>query len=192
MARPSMANQRREEILDALEACILSQGIQTTSLENIAEAAGVKRTILRHYIGNRDDIICALSARWRIKYSEQWQQILAWLPSKDKAETLIDSLFTVSSQDRIEATIIGEAIFSEAKRLAPIKEDQEQIMAEFIHHISEALSAQFPDQPSEKIELVSVGVYANYLMAESLLPLKLVDQIHQLKLSTKLLISTLS
>ena len=64
MPRPSMANQRREEILDALERCILEKGIQATSLEYLADKANMKRTILRHYIGNRDDIICALSQRW--------------------------------------------------------------------------------------------------------------------------------
>ena len=71
MARPSMAAQRIEEILDALEICILQNGIQASSLENIAETAGMKRTILRHYIGNRDDIICALSARLKDKYTAQ-------------------------------------------------------------------------------------------------------------------------
>lgn len=191
MARPSMANQRREEILDALETCILKQGIQTTSLENIAETAGVKRTILRHYIGNRDDIICALSSRWRALYSDQWQQLVAWLPSNDKAQSLIESLFAVSSKDRVNATIIGEAIFSEAKRLESIKQDQQHIMDEFIAHVSDVLKAEYTSADDEKIELVSHGIYANYLMAESLLPLKMVDEVHKLKLSSKLLVSTL-
>ncbi|TMP26884.1 hypothetical protein CWB99_17455 [Pseudoalteromonas rubra] len=192
MARPSMAAQRTEEILDALEACILKYGIQTTSLENIAETAGVKRTILRHYIGNRDDIICALSTRLRSRYSEQWQQVLHWLPSTNKIESIIDALFTVGSQERINATIIGEAIFSEAKRLPAIKQDQTSIMDEFITIISDVLRHEYPDANPDKVELVAHGIYANYLLSESFLPLTLVDQVYKLKAASKLLCTTLA
>ena len=192
MGRPSMAAQRVEEILDALEKCIIEKGIQATSLENIADTAGFKRTILRHYIGNRDDIICALSTRWSKFYSEQWQELIAWLPSTNKTESLIESIFTIGSKDRVNNTIIGEAIFSEAKRLESIKQDQEQIMAEFIACCSQVLKSDHPSADDVNIDLVSHGIYANYLMAESLLPLKLVDQIHKLKDSSKLLCKTLS
>lgn len=192
MARPSLAPQRIEEILNALEECILKYGIQATSLENIAETAGMKRTILRHYIGNRDDIICALSKRWRDKYSEQWQQLMPWLPTTNRSEAMIEALFTVGSAERVSATIIGEAIFSEAKRLSVIKEDQQHIMLEFHQYVSDALKVDYPDASDDKISLVSQGIYASYLMAESLLPLKLIEQVHQLKLSAKLLCSTLS
>ncbi|OCQ22540.1 hypothetical protein A7985_00815 [Pseudoalteromonas luteoviolacea] len=191
MPRPSMAAQRQEEILDALEVCILKYGIQATSLENIAETAGVKRTILRHYIGNRDDIICALSSRLKAKYSQQWQQLLPWLPSENKAESLIDALFTVGSKEQVNDTIVGEAIFSEAKRLPPIKADQQQIMSEFIEIVSNILKSQYTRASDDKIELVAYGIYANYLLSESFLPLTFVDQVHKLKSSTKLLCTTL-
>ncbi|WP_417436673.1 TetR/AcrR family transcriptional regulator [Idiomarina abyssalis] len=191
MARPSMAAQRKEEILDSLQQCILSYGIQATSLENIADKAGMKRTILRHYIGNRDDIICALSARFRSLYTQQWQQLLSWLPSNNKVEALLDSLFGVGNQEHIERTIIGEAIFSEAKRLEGVKQDQKSIMDEFIEIVSDLLKAQYPDAESNKISLVAHGIYASYLLAESFLPLHAVDQIYQLKATAKLLCTTL-
>ncbi|ESP93388.1 MULTISPECIES: TetR/AcrR family transcriptional regulator [Pseudoalteromonas] len=192
MARPSMAAQRIEEILDALEVCILKQGMQATSLENIAETANVKRTILRHYIGNRDDIICALSKRWRGIYSAQWQQVIDWLPNNNRSEALIETLFSVGSAEQLNATIIGEALFAEAKRLDAIKDDQQHIMSEFIEHVSEALKVDYPNAGDDKINLVSNGIYANYLMAESLLPLKFKEQVHTLKHSSKLLCTTLS
>lgn len=192
MARPSMAGQRREEILDALEVCILDKGIQATSLENIAEAANVKRTILRHYIGNRDEIICALSERWASKYSQQWQEILTWLPSVNRSEALIDSLFSTRSKEMVASTIIGEAIFSEAKRLAPIKAHQAQIMQEFIEHLVTVFSGQFVDADPQKVELVAYGIYSNYLMSESLLPLGMLDERYKLKLSSMLLCNQLS
>ncbi|WDE09557.1 TetR/AcrR family transcriptional regulator [Thalassomonas haliotis] len=192
MARPSMAPQRREEILDALEKCILAKGIQATSLENIADTAEMKRTILRHYIGNRDDIICALSQRWTDKYSQQWQETLTWLPQSNRAEALIDCLFAPRSKELVNNTIIGEAIFSEAKRLAEIKSHQQQIMQEFIGHLIREFSSQYTDADSKTIELVALGIYSNYLMSESLLPLNMLDEMYKLKQASQLLLSLLS
>lgn len=191
MGRPSMAAQRAEEILDALEACIIEHGIQATSLENIADKAGFKRSILRHYIGNRDEIICALSTRWSQVYATQWEEILHWLPKNNRAESLIDTIFVVGTKERVNNTIIGEALFSEAKRLPSIKQDQENIMVDFIKYFSDALAIDYPNADTSSVELVSHGIYANYLLAESFLPLKLIDQIHKLKQSSKLLCTVL-
>lgn len=191
MARPSMAAQRKEEILDALYECILSDGIQATSLENIADKAGMKRTILRHYIGNRDDIICALSARFRSLYSQQWERLLSWLPSMNRVDVLLDALFNVTNQEHVEMAIAGEAIFSEAKRLPEVKQDQQDIMDEFIQVVSGLLKEEYPCADDRRVSLVAHGLYANYLLAESFLPLKMIDQIYQLKAAAKLLCTTL-
>ena len=191
MGRPSMAAQRAEEILDALEACIIEKGIQATSLENIADKAGFQRSILRHYIGNRDEIICALSTRWNQVYATQWKELLNWLPGENQTESLIDTMFVIGSKESIDNTIIGEALFSEAKRLPSIKQDQEKIMVDFIKYFSDVIANDYPDADACTIELVSHGIYANYLLAESFLPLKLIDQIHKLKQSSKLLCSVL-
>lgn len=192
MARPSMAGQRRQEILDALEQCILKSGIQAASLENIAETAGMKRTILRHYIGNRDDIIVALSERWSAKYSQQWHDLLSWLPKENRVEALVDSMFSSRSQEMINNTIIAEAIFSEAKRLAPIKLHQQQIMQEFVNNFINVCQHQYPETDPAQIELIAYGVYSNYLMNESILPLGLYDEMYKLKQVSMLLCSQLS
>lgn len=191
MARPSLAKQRREEILDALELCILDKGIQASSLEYIAETANMKRTILRHYIGNRDEIICALSQRWTEKFASEWQLLLDWLPKDNRLEALIDTLFSSRSKDYINRAVIAEALFSEAKRLPDIKQDQQKTMKLSVQFITDVISKQHPTADKEKVRLVACGVHANYVMSESLLPISLTDEIYSLKQSCLLLISTL-
>ncbi len=192
MPRPSMAGQRREEILDALETCILEKGIQGTSLEYLAETANMKRTILRHYLGNRDDIICALSKRWREKFDEQWHETLSWLPEKNRVNALIDILFAARSESYLKATVISDALFSEAKRLAPVKDDQIHSMNMFVRIVSEELGKEFTTATAEHCELVASGIQANYLMSETLHPLGLADDISSLKSASLLLITTLA
>jgi hypothetical protein len=41
------------QILDAYEECVLQFGLEATSLEAIADQARIKRSVVRHYMGNR-------------------------------------------------------------------------------------------------------------------------------------------
>ena len=204
MPRPNMATQRREEILDAFEACILQGSIQETSLEALAHQAKMKRSILRHYIGNKDDIICALSERWLNRYDNQWQETLEYLDRvKDiktttqqkhataRLLTLIDILFAERDRHYVNGTLIGEAIFSQAKRLPQVKSHIQQAKVRFMEILENELRQVFKQTNALKIHQVATGIYANYLLSESLLPLDLLDDIHTLKDASLLLIKTL-
>ena len=63
MPRPDLTEQRTAEILDAFERCIVRHGLDGSSLEKIGEEAGMKRPILRHYVGNREALVMALAER---------------------------------------------------------------------------------------------------------------------------------
>jgi AcrR family transcriptional regulator len=63
MARPRVADQRQEEILAAFEACVVRQGLEKTTLEDVAREAGQQRSLVRHFAGNRDDLVAALIER---------------------------------------------------------------------------------------------------------------------------------
>jgi AcrR family transcriptional regulator len=56
MGRPSLADSRRAQILDAYEECVLQFGMEARSLEAIADQAGIKRSVVRHYMGNRAEL----------------------------------------------------------------------------------------------------------------------------------------
>lgn len=192
MPRPSMAAQRKEEILDAFERCILSVGIDATSLEMLADEAKMKRSILRHYIGNRDDIVCALSKRCQNRYTEQWVQTLQWLPESDRLPALLDVLFAKRGQAYVDQSIIGEAIFSQAKRLKEVKQHQQHSMDEFLRYVEQELNTAYPTADSEHIVLVAHGIYANYLLSESLMPLDMWEEVDRLKQVSLLLIRSFS
>ncbi|MBN9176417.1 MAG: TetR family transcriptional regulator [Microbacterium sp.] len=59
MARPSVAQARRRQILEATIRCIAGHGMSGASLDRIAEEAGMARGHVRHFAGNRDDILAA-------------------------------------------------------------------------------------------------------------------------------------
>lgn len=63
MARPSVKEERREEILTAFEDCVVRQGLANTTLADVAEAAGQPRSLVRYFLGNRDAMIGHLIER---------------------------------------------------------------------------------------------------------------------------------
>ena len=191
MPRPSLAAKRKEEILDAFEICILRDSLEATSLENLAKQAKMKRSILRHYIGNRDDIIVALSERYRQYFHVQWQQTIDWLPEENRIPALISILFDERSQTYVERSIVGDALFSQSKRLEKVRQHQLETSRESIGIITQELNKAWPGATEEKCELVATTVYANYMYSESLLPLGLPDEIKKLKAASELAIDVL-
>lgn len=57
MARPSVADERREQIVEATLRTIAEHGISNTTLERIADTAGMSRGHVRHFVGNRDRLL---------------------------------------------------------------------------------------------------------------------------------------
>ncbi len=57
MARPSVAAERREQIIEATIRTIAEHGVSGASLDRIADAAGMSRGHVRHFVGNRDRLM---------------------------------------------------------------------------------------------------------------------------------------
>ncbi|MFC4993515.1 TetR/AcrR family transcriptional regulator [Rubritalea tangerina] len=78
MPRKSMVEERSQQILDAFERCVVRYGIEGSTLERVAEEAQLKRTIIRHYIGNRDALVEAVAERLRGRLDGQLDTIVAF------------------------------------------------------------------------------------------------------------------
>lgn len=57
VGRPSVAAARRRQILEAAIRCIAAHGMSGATLDRIADEAGMARGHVRHFAGNRDDIL---------------------------------------------------------------------------------------------------------------------------------------
>lgn len=63
MGRPSLAVQRREELLVATEQTVLRYGFAETTIARIAEEAEVQPSLVRHYLGKKDAVLAAMIER---------------------------------------------------------------------------------------------------------------------------------
>ena len=97
MPRPSLKDQRSQEILDAYLTCVARFGLDGATQERIAEEAGVKRPLLRHYLGNKDEMIAALAEYTLEGFAMSLDGLRQALPDRATPTDLVDALFAENS-----------------------------------------------------------------------------------------------
>ncbi len=93
MGRPSMAAVRREQILDAVTRCVGEYGLEGTTLERVAEASGFSRGHIRHYLGNREELLEQFQQRLISRYVERMRQIIRETEPGKHGAALVGFLF---------------------------------------------------------------------------------------------------
>lgn len=173
MARPSLKEQRSKEILDAFARCVARYGVEGSTLDRIAEEAGVKRTLLRHYIGNRDDLIAALGARVEADFMVRTEALFDALPPTGRVEWLIEALFHTDSQSSAEDVAVAQALISASDLYPDIAKSLRAWVLSFDSLIVGELAASYPDAREADIQAVAFGLLGIYLNADALAPLGL-------------------
>ena len=91
--RKSKAEQRRREILAAFARCIGRHGLAESSVARVAEEAGLQRTLVFHYFGDRQALIDAL-IDYEVEFHEQaLSESLAGVGPGERLERLLDYFF---------------------------------------------------------------------------------------------------
>lgn len=71
MTRTKPAEQRRADLLEASKELFLSQGVASTSLEDITNRAGVSKGLFYLYFRSKDELLLALQDQFSIELSER-------------------------------------------------------------------------------------------------------------------------
>ncbi|MDP6979989.1 MAG: TetR family transcriptional regulator [Myxococcota bacterium] len=79
MGRKSLAPVRTEEILEALDRCVLRDGLAATTLASVAAEAAVPRTLISHYFGGREGLLLAFFGRILARRLPEFE---AWVARK--------------------------------------------------------------------------------------------------------------
>nr|MBC8289580.1 TetR/AcrR family transcriptional regulator [Planctomycetota bacterium] len=110
MGRPDLTAVRTAEILDAFEQCVARFGLEGSSLERVAEEAGMKRSILRHYVGNREDLVQALAERVASRYRARFEEFREGISDRNRPAQLLDFFFPHESAETTESILVVEAL----------------------------------------------------------------------------------
>ncbi|WP_372969010.1 TetR/AcrR family transcriptional regulator [Microbacterium sp.] len=154
MARPTVAAERRDQIIDATLQTVAQHGIAGTSLDRIAEAAGMSRGHVRHFVGNRDQLLAEAARR---VFSDE-EGALTILPSEVTTfSAALDFLFgeEFTRSDAENAVVLG---FVELSRTnPPIAEVLAEAYGRTRITLAELAEAEYPDADAETRALVADG-----------------------------------
>ena len=148
MGRKSLATERIAQILDAFEACIVRHGLEGATLQRIADEAGMRISMIDHYIGKRDALVRAMTTRFFETYKRDTAAFLQMLPAENRLDHLIDFFFSEASQSYRPQDFI---IFGELMMLGGRDEAVQQQMVE----IYRLIETNFYDEIRNKYPHVS-------------------------------------
>ena len=167
MGRPSLKKERFEEILDAFEQCVARYGLAGATLEHVSKQAGLARPLIRHHIGNRDDLINALINRYRTKSDNYLDILITGLPEKNRLQTLVDHLFDGQYFDK-NLVLVTEALIAASQEYPELDQLISTTIENIIRVFTTELKLEYPNAQKENINIVAAGILGIYFNVDSL------------------------
>ena len=171
MGRPSLAGERTEQILDAFERCVARFGLEGSSLDRIAEEADMKRSILRHYIGNRDELVLALADRVIAKYEAHFESHLQATSAFTPVKQLMSYLFPAKAVSSTESILVIESLIAAGATCPDIRKKMMGYIDRLIDRSASLLRRAYPETSNQKCWAAAYGVVSICFNQESLTPL---------------------
>lgn len=160
-------------ILDAFERCIARYGLEGTALDQVAKEVGFRRGLVRHYLGNRDDMIEAMAKRAVARYHEQVDQMFAHLPIQTTCSGLLDMLFPQHSESNDVDLLVMEHLIAASRNTPLIRKLMSDWLHSFVEKLANYLNACREQANSTACWHVAYGIIGIYFNHESLAPLGL-------------------
>ena len=157
MGRPSLADTRRPQILRAFEDCVLKYGLEGSSLQRIAQQAGVRRNLIRHYFGNKDDLAEALVAGIIERTIAESQTLANADGEQAGAEALVGYLTGSRFADKRDDALI-DALMAASHRDAGLRAQLRRKYRAFQRAIEQQLRSSFPAATADEVRATAYSL----------------------------------
>lgn len=91
--------QRRDALLDAAAGLLLSRGYDKLTMVDVAEAAGLSRTVVYRHFASRRELVDAVAARALADYAVRWREALSEEPTPGTPGSVYRAGFRVVAAD---------------------------------------------------------------------------------------------
>jgi AcrR family transcriptional regulator len=168
MGRKNLTEERTAEILDAFARCMVKYGLDT-SLDQVAEEAGMTRSIIRHYIGNREEVVNALIERITADYLAELRADAAQIPQEGMIAATLDYLFDDEEGYDDTDKLIFDVMMTAKDRYAGAKQTLIAMFEELITMFTDDLTYAYPQADEVRCRDVAYSVLALAMSNESLM-----------------------
>ena len=171
MARPRVTAERRAEILAAFARCVARDGVEGASMQRVADEAGLARSLLRHHVGNREEMVLALAEEYCRDSLAEMRELQSALPRKRRLETLLGALFESSYVSAQQDLQVGAALVNAAADRPALKKLLRDWYDAFEEVVAEELRAAYPAAQTGAVAEVATAIVGMAFSVDSLTPL---------------------
>jgi AcrR family transcriptional regulator len=143
MGRKSLAGIRREEILAAVERCIIRHGLAATTCRRIAEEASMPPSLVAHYVGSKERVLDAAVERMLERVRGGFEAAVARAPAGRKVARLLAVLFD-GSLAAPEIGLVMDELIARSYRSEGTRRRVLSLYLEFERLIRSAIDADHP------------------------------------------------
>ncbi|MEO9874928.1 MAG: TetR/AcrR family transcriptional regulator [Anderseniella sp.] len=135
-----------------------------------AEMAGLARPLVRHNVGNREELLEALVERFLERTRNSMATMISALPAEHKSKTAIDWLFDPKFSDP-QLVRVSNALIAASCENPSLAARMLVWLNDFITRLDELLAGDFPDADPAKVAAATAGIAGIYFNIEALYPL---------------------
>lgn len=169
MPRPSLKTQRRREILEAYVSCVAQFGLEGATQERIAREAGVARPLLRHNLGNREDMVAALLQHVAAEFNSMTDQIAAAAPT---LPALIEIVFDPTHQTDARLNLAFQALSAASAGDPSMRAPLRDCLDRYVGLIARLTFEAAPHLPAAERDAIAQGVSAISMSLDAIAPLE--------------------
>ncbi|MEM9148938.1 MAG: TetR/AcrR family transcriptional regulator [Cyanobacteria bacterium P01_F01_bin.3] len=151
MGRKNLAAERRANILDAFEQCILERGLEGTSFQHIAQVLEMDRKMVSHYFGNREALVDAMTQRIVDGFDLRMNEALVNLEQSISVLKLVDVFYDPEYYTE-QTEILWLEIWAYANRSEKVRDRLRQSYNKMFSAIDKILKREYPNIPKSQMQ----------------------------------------
>jgi AcrR family transcriptional regulator len=158
-------------MIAAIARCVEKHGLAASTQEVMATESGFSRSHIRHYLGNRDDVIDAVWDYVVTPYQERIRAAATQRPPQRALDALLDYLFGPEMEAQPEDRVIV-AVIQEAARHPRLRDKVRATYVDIIRVIARVLRAIRPSLRRQQAQdvafsIVSLAIAGTFFSAMS-------------------------
>lgn len=173
VGRPSNRDERYGQVMEAFVRCVARMGLEGATLSTIAQEAGLTRPLIRHHLGNRDDMIKSLQDYVLGEFDSGAKVLVNMLPATGAATAMVDILFSDMSATSPDLIMAFAALTAKAAEDDALKEACRKSVLRFETQVAEVLGHSYPEAQEGRRKIAAHGIVALYFNSASLNPLEM-------------------
>jgi len=174
MARPSLHAERQRSIMAAFTRCISKLGLEAASLDEIAKEAGMQRSLVRHFAGNREDLVSLVADYVASEFEHIWQEQGHSHRDDPSDDWLLNVLFAPAPETKYQTMLPAfYALLSAAHRYPNVRVRMTQCFELYVADLSLKLQARHLQASKDACQQVALGIINIYFAWDSLRGLEL-------------------